>query len=470
MKKSFIPLTLAFSITALAATEAGRKPNIVVIIADDLGYADLGMQGSATIPTPHIDSIARNGVRFTDAYASAPVCAPSRAGLLTGRHQQRFGFEFNSIADKDMPPGVAFGLPLGEKTLAGHLKSSGYATGLVGKWHLGDTKELHPLGRGFDEFYGFLEGASRYLPAGRPFPPGADPGTGEKEQRIMRGRTPIVEEEYLTDAFGREAVTFIDRHHAGPFFLYLAFNAPHVPLQATENYLRRFAGQKFAKERQRHYAAMISAMDDNIGRVLEALRRHGLEDDTLVFFASDNGGTPGKGGNAPLRGYKQDVWEGGIRVPFCLQWKNRLPAGRVERNLVSLLDITPTALAAAGVAPGEKSRFDGADLIPLLAGESQTAPHDALFWRYGTKECALRAGDWKAVRNRTPDWQLYNLAADIGEETDLAAAQPEKFEQLRRRFSQWSSTMSRPLWIKKALMDEKPSDIPGKKTKNAAAK
>jgi arylsulfatase A-like enzyme len=471
MKKTLIPFTLAASLAALAAAPAAeRKPNVIVIIADDLGYADLGMQGSAIIPTPNIDSIAKNGVRFTDAYATAPVSAPSRAGILTGRHQQRCGFEFNAVAE--MPPGVIFGLPLSEKTLAGHLKPLGYTTGLVGKWHLGSPEGYRPNERGFDEFYGFLEGASRYLPAGRPFPRGADPGTGEKEQHIVRNNVPLVEEEYLTDAFGREAVAFIDRHHEKPFFLYLAFNAPHVPLQATEKYLKRFASVKIeGGERKRHYMAMVSAMDDNIGRVLEALRKHGVENDTLIFFASDNGGTPGKGSNAPLRGFKQDVWEGGIRVPFCLQWKNHIPAGRVVGNLISLMDITPTALAAAGASVPENSALDGANLLPFLTGKNTALPHDRLFWRYGTLQCAVRSGDWKSVRNMSVTWQLYNITNDIGEEKDLASAEPQKQSALIAGHEKWSATLAMPLWIKNDRMEEKDRvPPPAKNRKKQSAK
>jgi len=294
--------------TGALAEPPTRRPNVVVILADDLGYRDLGVQGCPDIPTPNIDSIARNGVRFTDGYVSCPICAPTRAGLATGRYQQRFGFETNPGPSAYADP--SFGLPRSETTLAERMKSFGYATGMVGKWHLGYRQELQPTRRGFDEFFGFLEGANNYLPGRR----GA-------RNPILRGTEPVEEKEYLTDAFAREAAAFIDKRARDPFFLYLAFNAVHSPMEAIEGYLRRFSSIK--DEKRRTYAAMSAALDDGVGRVLSALRRHRLEEDTLLFFWSDNGGpTPQTtSSNLPLRGYKAQVYEGGIRIPAMVQWK-----------------------------------------------------------------------------------------------------------------------------------------------------
>jgi arylsulfatase A-like enzyme len=345
---------------------ADRKPNIVVIVADDLGYADLGVHGCKDIPTPHIDALANAGTRCTNGYVSGPYCSPTRAGLLTGRYQTRFGHEFN-------PGGKAAdaGLPVTQTTLGDRLKEAGYVTGLVGKWHLGDESKYHPQKRGFDEFFGFLGGAHGYMPG-----KGAD---------VLRGRESIEVKEYLTDWFGGEAVDFIGRHKEKPFFLYLAFNAVHTPMHATQARLECF--DKIADPTRRTYAAMLSAMDDAIGKVMEKLKSEKLESDTLVFFISDNGGPTMKGTtingsvNTPLRGSKRTTLEGGIRVPFFVTWKGRLPAGKTYDKPVIQLDIAATALAAAGIEVKPEWKLDGVNLGPFLIGESgQSQPHEALYW------------------------------------------------------------------------------------------
>ncbi|MCX5758725.1 MAG: sulfatase-like hydrolase/transferase, partial [Candidatus Hydrogenedentes bacterium] len=361
--------TLAWALhdgeTAWGAEPA--RPNIVVILADDLGYADLGCQGCSDIPTPNIDSLAREGVRFTNGYVSCPVCSPTRAGLMTGRYQQRFGHEFNPG-----PPTAAqdtFGLPLDQPTIAERLKAAGYATGLFGKWHLGFKPEMQPQKRGFDEFYGFLGGAHNYL------------RVGEKANPIMRGTEPVADIDYTTDAFAREAVSFIDRHRTVPFFLYVPFNAVHAPLEAPEKYLSRFPN--IEDKKRRTFAAMLSALDDNVGLILAKLRECQLEENTLVFFISDNGGptVQTSSRNHPLQGFKGQVYEGGIRVPFLAQWKGRIPSGKVDDRPVIAIDVHPTALAVAGVIPPADAKLEGVNLLPYLTGQESAAPHDALFWR-----------------------------------------------------------------------------------------
>ncbi|MBI4325471.1 MAG: sulfatase [Chloroflexi bacterium] len=415
---------------ALAADKA--RPNIIVIVADDMGYTEMGCQGNQDVPTPHIDSLAKNGVRFTSGYVSCPVCSPTRAGLLTGRYQQRFGHEFN--------PGPAqqastqFGLPLTEVTLASRLKSAGYATGLVGKWHLGYQPAYHPLQRGFAEYFGFLGGAHSYLDA-----------RADKANPVLRGLDPVAEQEYLTDALTREAVAFIDRHEKGPFFLCLTYNAVHGPLQATAKYLDRF--QEIKEEKRRTFAAMLSAMDDGIGQVLGKLRSARLEHNTLVFFVSDNGGpTPNTSSrNDPLRGYKGQVLEGGIRVPFLMQWKGRLPEGKTYDQPVIALDIPPTALAAAGLPQPPNAKFDGVDLLPFVTGQNNRPPHEFLFWRFGPQS-AVRGGDWKLVQQGIAPPMLFNLASDIGEQNDLAAQKPDKVKELETALKNWNSQLAEPLW------------------------
>jgi arylsulfatase A-like enzyme len=414
---------------------AARKPNIVLIVADDLGYGELSIQGSKDIPTPNIDSIARNGVRFTNGYVSCPVCSPTRAGLLTGRYQQRFGHEFNPG-----PPQQAeedFGLPLSETTIAARLKSLGYATGMFGKWHLGFKPEYNPTKRGFDEFFGFLGGAHPYFDV-----------NGRQGNPIMRGAQAVDEPSYLTDAFAREAVSFIERRKSEPFFLYLPFNAVHNPLQAADKYLARF--NSITDQKRKTFAAMMAAMDDAVGKVLTKLRESKLEENTLVFFIADNGGpTPQTtSGNGPLNGFKGQTLEGGIRVPFMMQWKGKLPEGKLYEMPVIALDIHPTVVAAAGGKIPSEARLDGRNLIPYLLGETKGRPHDQLFWRFGD-QTAIRSGDWKLVKTRgarTP--HLYNLAADIGERNDLAAKHPDKVKELQAAYDKWNAELAGPKWAR----------------------
>lgn len=425
-----------------------RQPNVLVIVADDLGYGELGCQGfTQEIPTPNIDSIAANGVRFTSGYVSCPYCSPTRAGLLTGKYQQRFGHEFNPGPAAATPPTV--GLPVTETTIGNRLRAAGYATGWIGKSHQGYAPQFHPLKRGFDEFYGFLGGKHDFFSA-----------AGDPADPIVRGTEPIAEIDYTTDAFGREAADFIQRHKGGPWLCYLAFNAVHMPLQATEKYLARFANVEDPKRRT--FAAMLSAMDDAVGVTLAAIRRNGLEDDTLVVFLSDNGGPTASitSGNGPLRGFKSQTWEGGIRVPFVMQWKGRLPAGTVDDRPVIQLDILPTALAAAGVTLADKETLDGVNLIPFLTGGDSGFPHESLYWRFGP-QIALRKGDWKLVkapdgggvnggskdgRATTVGAQLYNLKHDIGERENLAEKHPDKLHELTAAWEAIDSGMIEPLW------------------------
>lgn len=408
---------------------SATRPNIILILADDLGYADLGVQGCKDVPTPNIDSIAKNGVRFTNGYVTCPTCSPSRAGLLTARYQQRFGHEFNPKRTDVQPQ---FGLPLSEKTMADRLKTVGYATAAFGKWHLGYKPEMHPLRRGFDEFFGFLGGMHSYVDA-----------NDDPQNPILSGQDKLTTIGYTTDELGQHAASFIRAHASEPFFVYLAFNAVHTPLAAPQKYLDRFV--VISDPKRRVYAAALSAMDDNVGTVLKALRDQQLEEKTLLLFISDNGGPTSSttSRNDPLRGQKGQVWEGGVRVPFQLQWKSHLPAGIAYKQPVMSFDATATCLAAAGVKMSPKE-VDGVDLVPFLNGSSKSAPHEALYWRYGS-QAAVRMGDWKLVTFRGKT-ELFNLRQDIGETRNLLNANIERANQMRQVYSQWNSNLAEPLW------------------------
>jgi arylsulfatase B len=466
-------LAAILSLLAFDPLLAAERPNIILIVADDLGYGELGCFGGKDVPTPHIDSLARQGVRFTNGYVTAPFCAASRAALMTGRYQTRFGFEFNPIGAANADP--AIGLPETESTLPDLLRDAGYATALIGKWHLGGAARFHPQRRGFDDFFGFLHEGHYYVPPPwsghvtwlrrRTLPDGARGRWTSPDGRviwsthlgnfepdydadnpILRNSQPVSEPANLTEAFTREAEAFITRHKAQPFFLYLSYNAVHSPMQGADAYLKRFAS--IVDIHRRIFAAMLAQLDDGVGRVLARVRAERIEERTMIVFLSDNGGPTREltSSNLPLRGEKGQLLEGGIRVPILLQWTSRLPSGVEESRMVSSLDVTATALSAAGAKTTGK--LDGVDLTPHLHGERpKPAPIRAEhYWRVGP-QAALRAGDWKILRARgARTWQLFNLANDIAEERDLSAAEPAKLAELEAAWRALDAQMVEPLW------------------------
>lgn len=445
---ALLPLVLVAAAPAQTAAAPAAARNVVVILCDDAGYADFGFQAqpSADVAplTPQIDRIAREGVRFTDAYTSGCVCSPTRAGLLTGRYQQRFGHERN------IPQGYQKGgLSLDERTVADRMHDAGRATGLVGKWHLGYPPEYHPNRRGFDEFFGFLMGARAYRPLENPIPDRALQRNGERQP----------EGGYVTDRLGDAAVEFIGRHAKERFFLYVAFNAVHAPLQPASGDLEKVA--HIEPQRRRNYAGLMVGLDRSVGRVLDALEEHGLVEDTLVVFTNDNGGQTQTGANnTPLRGRKAQLWEGGIRVPMAMRWPGRIPANSVVDDPVITLDILPTTLAACGVAIDPDWRLDGVDLGPRIQGAVPSLAERTLFWRsQGSKgPVAARRGDWKLLaRAASPKGddegeptaaapQLFDLRKDLGERDDRAAAEPERCKAMLAEIAAFEAQLVEPRW------------------------
>lgn len=445
MLRSLITASVAaLTITPIFADDPA-PPNLVVIMTDDQGYGDVGFNGCKDIPTPHIDSIAKDGVRFTDGYACYSYCSPSRAGFLTGRYPQRFGHERNPAWN---PTDRFSGLPLTEKTLATALGAVGYHSGIIGKWHLGCHELLHPLERGFNEFYGHLGGGHFYFPDDLTIKDTEDATTEAESYRlqILRNRIPEVTGKYLTDEFSDEAVEFIGKNRSKPFFLYLAYNAPHAPMQAPDQYLERFPD--ISDKKRKTYAAMVSAVDDGVGRVLVALKKHGLEENTLVVFMSDNGGPEEQNAssNGPLRGGKGDPWEGGIRVPFAMRWPKQIPKGLEYNHPVLSLDVFATMAAAANLKEDPQRPLDGVDLIRFFKGSKYKKPHKAIYLRMSDKGAyVVRADDFKLViDSKDAKPTLHELRRDIGEERDFYSVFPEKVATLEQMRKEWASHLIPP--------------------------
>ena len=440
------PRVFLFAFCLFASlTLAADKPNVLVIVADDLGYNDLGFQGCKEIPTPHLDKLATQSVRCTNGYVSHPFCSPTRAGLLTGRYQQRFGHENNPAW---LPESTTEGLPLDQITLPDVMKQSGYSTGHVGKWHLGAHPQFHPLKRGFEENFSILGGGHAYF---------GDIKSGV-EYTIPLDRNGVSEPQkgYLTDQLGDEAAAYVERHAGGkPWLLYFAFNAPHTPLQANKEWIEKFA--HIADVNRRTYAAMVAELDENIGKVLAKLDTTKQRENTLIFFISDNGGphlgVKGKGmtdftDNSPLRGAKGQVYDGGIRVPFLVSWPAKLKPAVYEQPVISL-DFFATAIAQAGGTVPPDRKIDGVNLIPYLTGESPGAPHEALFWRSQGPDGlhAARMGNWKLVRlGKGAPSELYDLSTDVAESKNLASERPGILAKLEAAANDWEKEMITPVF------------------------
>ncbi|HIN95888.1 MAG TPA: sulfatase [Planctomycetes bacterium] len=459
MKNLSIVVLATILVTGIVqANEPAKKsrPNVILILSDDMGYSDLPKFGKSEIPTPNIDRLAREGVLFTDAYVTAPICVASRMGLLSGQYQQRFGIYDNIYGQERVR------LFLGQTLLPALFQRAGYRTALVGKWHLNGNKRMQyetgsPLQRGFDEFVAIRGGDSSFW----------------KGTPVFRGEKQFPAPEYLTDYWGSEACAFIDRNRSQPFFLYLAFNAVHSPMHALEADRDRFPN--VADENRRTYDGMLLAMDRSIGRVLKRLDQHAIADNTIVLFLNDNGGggsttryalhSRNFANNKPLRGHKFDILEGGVRVPMILRWPGQVPAAKVYRKLVSSMDVYPTLVRAADLPMPEDQQVDGVDLVPFINGQHDGNPHEWLCWQNRSwlprkkggfvvptekvHNSAIRKGNWKLVRlnekidsaDRPPAWQVYDLRTDIGEQKDVAAEQAGIVKDLEAHFEAWRASM-----------------------------
>lgn len=428
-------LLIASSCTASQKPSGEKsKPNIIILFSDDAGYADFSMNGNQKIKTPNIDQIAKNGVTFKNAYVSGPVCSPSRAGLLTGRYQQRFGHECNIGGNYSNTDPELIGLNTNEKTIADLMKKEGYHTGMIGKWHLGEKDQFHPCNRGFDEFFGLLGGGSAY-----------DAGKATKVVRDFAGAD-YKSLPYLTDAFGDEACKYLEKNKENPFLLYLSFNAPHTPMHARPDYLED-AKKDFKTLQRAVNAAMTRSLDENIGKVMDKLKELGLEKNTLVIFTNDNGGAMPYNAscNDPFSGTKGTFLEGGIHVPFLAQWPGVISKGEVFEEPVISLDILPTALGLAGGVLPDDRLYDGVDLMPYIMKQKKEAPHDVLFWRL-LHHGAVRKGDWKLIWFDDKSPRLHNLEDDIAERVDLSKKYPKKVKELLNEFNNWQKELSEPTW------------------------
>ena len=428
MKRIILSL-VCFSILFSCSIESDSKPNIIIILADDAGYSDFGFMGSDEIKTPNIDQLALDGVTFNNAYVSASVCSPSRAGLLTGMYQQRFGHECNLDSD------VNNSFDPNQITIAEALKTEGYSTGLIGKWHLGDKSQNHPLKNGFDYFWGFISGARNYF---------YDPN--EKSRNSIRN---VVEnysetnfEGYLTDVLGNKAVNFIDKNHQSntPFFLFLSFNAPHTPMQAKNEVL-----EKFKDNPRRVYASMMWSMDEAIGNVIDGLKENNQYDNTIIYFLSDNGAAMSNDASPfPFKGWKGNQFEGGIKTPMIMTWKNKIKSNTQFDGFISALDIFKTSLEASNVNKEFMMNADGKNIMNYL--NDNNIKNENLFWRKD-KMATVRSGNYKLIRLNDTSTVLYNIKKNYFEDDNIKSKQSKIHDSLLILLSDWEKRLINPNWI-----------------------
>ncbi len=456
MKKiRLLALFLLISLIACSQEKSNGKsqsrPNIILLFADDAGYADFGFQGSEIMKTPNLDRLAKQSVRFTQAYVSDPTCGPSRAGLITGKYQQRFGFEENNVPGFMSPvsavDGPEMGVPVEEVTMGDYLKKQGYATAFYGKWHLGGADRFHPTKRGFDQFYGFRGGARDYFPY--------EKEPSESLNKMERNFGDLEEHNgYLTDVLADEAVAFMERKNEAsvPFFVFLSFNAVHTPMDATEEDLAQFPE---LTGNRKIVAAMTLALDRACGKLLEKLKELDIEDNTLVVFTNDNGGPTDKNAavNFPLSGTKSSHLEGGIRVPFLMRWPGQIKPDTTYDHPISTLDLLPTFFAVGAGDVSSIKDIDGVNLLPYVSGIIKERPHEVLFWKKDARG-VIRKGDWKMIRYPDRPAELYNIPADISETNNLASQHPEMVKTMFKELFEWELTLERPRWMLKKSFEK----------------
>ena len=430
-----IGITLQACTTNAAVKTTKRKPNIILLFSDDAGYGDIGCFGSKEFPTPNIDKLAKSGVKINAGYVAASVCSPSRAGLLTGKYAQRFGYYANLPGTSKTHKPEERGLDTNQKTIADVLKAQGYKTAVFGKWHLGDAPKFRPNQRGFDEFYGFLGGSRSFFPIKKEI---KYIGHQMRHQDVVQPESP----EYMTDLLTDKANAFIEENKDNPFFIYLSYNAVHTPMHAKQQDIEKFKHIKPMIRRK--LAAMTHSLDINIGRVIAKLESLNLTKDTLVIFLNDNGAATINGAqNGTLRGMKGDLFEGGTRVPFIISWPGTLKPEQEYNKPVISLDVLPTALAAAGgQADGD---VDGVNLLPYLSGKNKNMPHEKLFWKRGGVS-ATQINGWKLICVENKPIHLFNIFADRDEKNNLIKSELKKIAYLHKELNQWESKLETPRW------------------------
>ena len=428
MKKLILALVY-FSLLVSCSTETDSKPNIIIILADDAGFSDFGFMGSDEIKTPNLDQLAFDGVTFNNAYVSASVCSPSRAGLLTGMYQQRFGHECNLDSD------VNNSFDPNQITIAEALKTQGYNTGLIGKWHLGDKTQNHPLKNGFDYFWGFISGARNYF---------YDPNEEFRNsiRNVVENYTQTKFDGYLTDVLGDKAIGFINKNHQSnnPFFLFLSFNAPHTPMHAKDDVL-----EKFKDNPRQVYASMMWSMDEAIGNVVEALKENDQYDNTIIYFLSDNGAAMSNDASPfPFKGWKGNQYEGGIKTPMIMTWKNKIKSNTQFDGFISALDIFKTSLEVSNVKNKYMINADGKNIMNYL--NDNNIKNENLFWRKD-KMATVRSGDYKLIRLNDTSTVLYNIEKNYFEDYDLKLKEPKVHDSLFGILSKWENKLIDPNWI-----------------------
>tara|TARA_B100000767_G_scaffold275461_1_gene312531 strand:- start:2947 stop:4326 length:1380 start_codon:yes stop_codon:yes gene_type:complete len=426
----FLRSILIIPVLMITFSCSDSKPNILIILADDAGYSDFGFMGSDDIKTPNLDKLASDGVTFNNAYVSASVCSPSRAGLLTGMYQQRFGHECNLDSD------VNNSFDPNQITIAEALKTNGYSTGLIGKWHLGDKKQNHPLNNGFDYFWGFISGARNYF-----YNPSEE--YRNSVRNVVENNSQTKFEGYLTDVLGYKAVNFIDKNHQSntPFFLFLSFNAPHTPMQAKKEVL-----EKFKDNPRKVYASMMWSMDEAIGNVINELKENGQYNNTIIYFLSDNGATSSKSSSSPFpfKGWKGNQYEGGIKTPMIMTWKNKIKPNTQFNGFISSLDIFKTSLEVSNVDKNSIKNADGKNIISSLT--NKTIENEDLFWRKD-KMATVRSGNYKLIRLNDTSTVLYNIKKNYYEDLDLKTKEPNIHDSLFKKLSKWERSLIKPNWI-----------------------